>query len=161
MSTYVMSDIHGCYDEFIEMLKKIEFSNKDKLIIAGDYMDRGTQSYEMLKWIENKPNNVILLKGNHDEEFAYCIDLMKMLFDKKGISLDNLVATKLIYELIKGMSIDGDESMAIFDYYGTIQSLIYDNSVTMEQLIKWSNCIREMPLVYRDIVNERNIIVVR
>ena len=26
---YVMSDLHGCYDEYMKMLKKISFSKKD------------------------------------------------------------------------------------------------------------------------------------
>ena len=59
MSTYVISDIHGCFNEFMDMLKNINFPEQDKLIIAGDYIDRGTQSYEMLKWIEDKPKNII------------------------------------------------------------------------------------------------------
>ena len=28
---YVMSDIHGCYDEFINMLEVINFNNEDEL----------------------------------------------------------------------------------------------------------------------------------
>lgn len=44
MSTYVMNDIHGCYDELMKMLEKIQFSSDDTSIIAGDYMDRGRQS---------------------------------------------------------------------------------------------------------------------
>lgn len=28
---YVMSDIHGCYDEFIRMLELINFSDEDEL----------------------------------------------------------------------------------------------------------------------------------
>ena len=39
MSTYVMSDIHGCYNEFMDMINEINFSKEDKLIIAGDYID--------------------------------------------------------------------------------------------------------------------------
>lgn len=50
MNTYVMSDIHGCYDEMYNMFDKIGFSENDQLIIAGDYIDRGNQSYEMLCW---------------------------------------------------------------------------------------------------------------
>lgn len=62
MNTYVMSDIHGCYDEMLEMFNKINFSENDQLIIAGDYIDRGRQSYEMLRWLENAPDNILLLK---------------------------------------------------------------------------------------------------
>lgn len=70
MSTYVMSDIHGCYDELMKMPEKIQFSSDDTLIIAGDYMDRGTQSLEVLDWVSDTPDNVILIKGNHDVEFV-------------------------------------------------------------------------------------------
>ena len=76
MSTYVMSDIHGCYNVFLSMLERISFSAMDYLILAGDYIDRGKQSYEMLKWIEQCPSNALLLRGNHEEEFAAYVDLM-------------------------------------------------------------------------------------
>ena len=36
MATYVMSDIHGCYDEFVSMLDKIRLSEDDEIILAGD-----------------------------------------------------------------------------------------------------------------------------
>ena len=50
--TYIMSDLHGCFDELNAMLAKIGFSDQDKLILAGDYIDRGSQNYEMLCWME-------------------------------------------------------------------------------------------------------------
>ena len=63
MSTYVISDIHGCYNELFSMLEKIHFSESDNLILAGDYIDRGKQNYEMLKWMEQCPKNVLLLRS--------------------------------------------------------------------------------------------------
>ena len=51
MSTYVMTDIHGHFDAMKRMLDKIGFSKEDRLICAGDYIDRGPNSYEMLRWI--------------------------------------------------------------------------------------------------------------
>ena len=56
--TYVMSDLHGCFDELNAMLAKIGFSDQDKLILAGDYIDRGSQNYEMLCWMEQVPQNI-------------------------------------------------------------------------------------------------------
>lgn len=44
MGTYVMSDIHGCYDRFLHMLDKIGFSATDRLILAGDCIDRGSKA---------------------------------------------------------------------------------------------------------------------
>lgn len=42
MNTYVMSDIHGCYDEFQQMLEKIHFSDRD-LLIAPEIILTGEQ----------------------------------------------------------------------------------------------------------------------
>lgn len=33
---YVMSDIHGCYHEYIKMLELINFNSNDTLYIIGD-----------------------------------------------------------------------------------------------------------------------------
>ena len=159
MSTYVMSDIHGCFDQLMDMLKQIKFSPEDKLIIAGDYTDRGNQSYEMLKWIEEKPSNVILLRGNHDEEFAYCVDLMRVMFEKKELPLDNLEATEIIYELLKNLA-ETQLSVGAFDYYGTMGMLIKEHQVTMEQLDNWKNIIREMPYVHKENVNGKQFVIV-
>lgn len=64
MSTYVISDIHGCYNEFLSMFEKIRFSGSDNPILAGDYIDKGKQSYEMLKWMEQCPPNICCVKRN-------------------------------------------------------------------------------------------------
>ena len=42
-----MSDIHGCYDDMIKMLEQIAFSDEDTLILAGDYIDRGSQKCDI------------------------------------------------------------------------------------------------------------------
>ena len=49
MSTYVMSDLHGCYDDFMKMQEAVRFTDCDRLILAGDLIERGSQDYEMLK----------------------------------------------------------------------------------------------------------------
>lgn len=54
-----------------KMLFKIGFSVGDWLICAGDYIDRGPQSCEMLQWIENPGEKVILIRGNHDDFLYY------------------------------------------------------------------------------------------
>ena len=65
MSTYVMSDLHGCYDEFMDMLKTIEFSDYDTLYIIGDISDRGEKGIPIFLYIMDKPN-IKLILGNHD-----------------------------------------------------------------------------------------------
>lgn len=67
---YLISDIHGCYEEYKELLNKIHFSDKDKLYILGDAMDRGPQPLRVIQDIMTRPN-VTYIIGNHDYEFYY------------------------------------------------------------------------------------------
>lgn len=62
---YVISDIHGCYNEYMELLNKIKFSDEDELYILGDAVDRGPEPIKVLKDIMNR-QNVIFIIGNHD-----------------------------------------------------------------------------------------------
>lgn len=65
MATYVIADIHGCYEEYMELLHKIGFSEKDELYILGDCVDRGPEPIKVLQDLMNR-HNVICLAGNHD-----------------------------------------------------------------------------------------------
>ena len=75
---YVMSDIHGCYDKYVKMLDKIKFSLEDTLYILGDVVDRGENGMEVLLDIA-KRENVILLRGNHDEQARMLLSNVYML----------------------------------------------------------------------------------
>ena len=65
MSTYIMSDLHGCKEEFDLMLNKISFSNYDELWIVGDICDRGKYPIKLLQEIMNN-DNMHIIYGNHD-----------------------------------------------------------------------------------------------
>lgn len=68
MATYVMSDIHGCYNEFMTMLDEISLSSNDKLYVMGDIIDHGPDSARLLRWfVHEKPSNVELMLGNHED----------------------------------------------------------------------------------------------
>lgn len=62
---YIMSDIHGAYDKFMEMLEKINFSEEDELYILGDCNDRGPKVAEVYIEIMGR-KNVHCLMGNHE-----------------------------------------------------------------------------------------------
>lgn len=63
---YVMTDLHGEYGLFKEMLDKISFSDKDTLYILGDCCDRGENSAEIYLDLMNR-KNVFAIRGNHEE----------------------------------------------------------------------------------------------
>lgn len=62
---YAMSDIHGNDIAFFDMLKKINFTDDDILIICGDVIDRGAGGLEILDYCM-RHENIHLIKGNHE-----------------------------------------------------------------------------------------------
>lgn len=163
MSTYVISDIHGCFDEFQKILKIIDLSDGDELYLAGDYIDRGLQSAEMLKWLETCPENVHPIKGNHDDEFAAYIRLMKQvdefaeLLTEPDSNEDACILLDTVKYTIKRKSM---ESLVYFDYYGTITDLLEKHGVTFRELCKWSEILERLPYFYRFSISGRDCIVV-
>ena len=62
---YACSDIHGQYDKFLMMLKKINFQKSDELYILGDVIDRGPKPIDLLLHVLDEPNMHLLI-GNHE-----------------------------------------------------------------------------------------------
>ncbi|WAA10970.1 metallophosphoesterase family protein [Fervidibacillus albus] len=77
LRTLVISDIHGCFDEWMELLDLVNYTiGQDRLILLGDYVDRGPKSKEVIDHVMElaKEEEVIVLKGNHDERFVSLIE---------------------------------------------------------------------------------------
>lgn len=72
---FVVSDIHGMYAEFIELLKYWN-SQTQTLVILGDMVDRGQDSLKVVQHIMalSKEHDVIVVKGNHDQMLLDFID---------------------------------------------------------------------------------------
>ena len=62
---YVISDIHGCYEQYMKLLDKIHFSERDTLYLLGDLVDRGPDPMEVVKDVMRR-KNVVTIMGNHD-----------------------------------------------------------------------------------------------
>lgn len=162
MSTYVISDIHGCYNEFLSMLEKIRFSDTDHLILAGDCIDKGTQSYEMLTWMDHCPRNVLLVRGNHEEEFAAYVTLMLQVGKKKNIEIDlsSNHDVLYLYKLTKHFLKKNQLPSVYFDPYHTIKSLLHRRDVTFSDLCRWAERISHMPYYYQKQLGEQTCIIV-
>ena len=86
MRTIVIGDVHGCYKELKELMTILETEgaydrNIDKLVFLGDYIDRGTDSRLVIKFIrelQEKNDNVIALMGNHEDML---LDYLKNIND--------------------------------------------------------------------------------
>ena len=85
---YVMSDIHGCFDKYKEMLSLIDFAPRDTLYVLGDVIDRGPDGIKILQDMMLRPN-VFPLLGNHEFTAAMCLPwLMKEVTGQSLAVLD-------------------------------------------------------------------------
>ncbi len=67
MATYIIGDVQGCYDAFIQLLEKVNYkAQSDSLVFCGDLVNRGGQSLEVLRWVYAHQDNCRTVLGNHD-----------------------------------------------------------------------------------------------
>ena len=81
MSTYVIGDIHGEFNQLLELLNTMDFSSKDWLYVMGDVVDKGEHPIKSLQLLMGLPNCTCLM-GNHE----------LMMLKNRGMinNLDNL-----------------------------------------------------------------------
>ena len=73
---FVVSDVHGFYDELITALNKAGFDKENPdhwLISCGDHFDRGGQPAEVMHYLKSLPRKV-LIKGNHESLIEECCE---------------------------------------------------------------------------------------
>lgn len=88
---YVMSDLHGNYEKYKEMLALINFSNEDTLIINGDICDRGADSVKIYMDILSR-NNVFAIKGNHELMAEVPLEILLKKYSDKEIDIASLMS---------------------------------------------------------------------
>ena len=67
MAIYAIGDVQGCFDELLKLLKVIEFDpKKDQVWLAGDLVNRGPKSAEVIRFAMAHPDSVKVVLGNHD-----------------------------------------------------------------------------------------------
>ncbi|HHW7545844.1 TPA: bis(5'-nucleosyl)-tetraphosphatase (symmetrical) ApaH [Mannheimia haemolytica] len=67
MATYIVGDLHGCFNEFQLLLEKVNYNPKqDELFLTGDLVARGEDSLACLRFVKDSANNAKTVLGNHD-----------------------------------------------------------------------------------------------
>ena len=80
MLTYVFGDTHGCYDEAMELVAKVEADSggrEHRRLWLGDYIDRGKQSAQLVSYLvqskQSRPQDIFLI-GNHEDMLLANVD---------------------------------------------------------------------------------------
>lgn len=84
MRTIVVGDIHGCYEELLQLLAKVQLTEEDCLISLGDIVDRGVDSVKVYDFLKHRPNTIVLM-GNHERKhlrqtLSYSQEIVKLQF---------------------------------------------------------------------------------
>jgi serine/threonine protein phosphatase 1 len=68
---FAIGDVHGCFDSLKELMEeKIGLTLSDKVILLGDYIDRGSKSKQVIDYLMNlkeKGYELVTLRGNHEQ----------------------------------------------------------------------------------------------
>ena len=109
--TYVMSDIHGEYEKFIQMLELIKFSDDDELFVLGDVVDRGPEPIKLLQDMMLR-SNIYPLMGNHD---LMAFDVMsKLMVEITEDNYETYLTKDIMLELDDWIYNGGDITLTQF-----------------------------------------------
>ncbi len=103
---YAISDLHGCYEKYIEMIKRICLTDADTLFVLGDVVDRGAGGIKILFDMLGR-KNVVPIIGNHD----YCARTFLSMLNNGSMSKK----TEILYQhwLMDGGEVTKDCFLAL------------------------------------------------
>lgn len=86
MATYIVGDLHGCFDEFQALLAQVNFDPKqDELWLTGDLVARGEKSLECLRFVKQLGERATVVLGNHDLHLLATLEGIKPIKSKDKV----------------------------------------------------------------------------
>ena len=69
MTIYAVGDVQGCWLELDALMKKVNLKDSDELWLAGDLINRGPDSLQVLRQARQMGDQCRVVLGNHDLHF--------------------------------------------------------------------------------------------
>ena len=130
------SDLHGCFDQYSVLLKTLPLQPDDTLYVLGNIVDRGEQSFEIIRDISER-KNIIALQGNHDRDAAFFLKTY-------GMPNNGYDAERFLPEFRTWLSDGG--------------AVTFERFLALEEREQWTviSFLKSLPLYQRITVNGKN-----
>lgn len=124
---YVIGDIHGCFEKLLKIMTYI--GDDSKIIFLGDYIDRGPKSKEVVDFVQNLKNSVLLI-GNHEDMLIKYVEGVSnaWLYPNNGGkdtirsfgSLEKIIEYLEFFKTLKLLHIENIDNINILFSHGNI-----------------------------------------
>ncbi|CAC9600901.1 hypothetical protein [uncultured Gammaproteobacteria bacterium] len=114
----IYGDIHGCYDELVQLRQKINPAKEDVEVCVGDVITRGKNSIKTLRYLQ--VNNIKSVLGNHEDK------IVRYLQHQENIKKNPIVLDEDEQDIVLNLSaldIDYLKNMPLFMQFGEITIL--------------------------------------
>ncbi|MBL8019265.1 MAG: metallophosphoesterase [Leptospirales bacterium] len=98
MRTIFIGDVHGCSTELKEMIRTLEISSHDRVIMLGDLINRGPDSVGVVEIVRERKFECLM--GNHEFEYLHHyreIPALKKLREKMPAKLHDWIAQRPLW----------------------------------------------------------------
>lgn len=139
--TYVISDVHGMYGSYIDIMKKM--TQNDHLIILGDVIDRGTGGIQIIQDIMKRKQNrqynpeITFLLGNHEMQFLETVNIMI----RHGLHREDII------NLINWRS-----ARSQMGYYS-----LHSDEHSKREYQRWSNEFSKYNVKYQELISQKGL----
>jgi serine/threonine protein phosphatase 1 len=76
-NVWVVGDVHGFNQTLRSLVAKLDIKTGDYVVLLGDLIDRGPDSYDVIQFVKNSPN-MATVKGNHEKMMAKVFSLSRL-----------------------------------------------------------------------------------